>query len=144
MREIRHSPKRRALLLATVLVLGLAVPAAAEPSCSELFAIARLQGSGSGTAQGTAIAFVDGTPQFVSFTSVITGSTVAQTWSFSQGSVDVVESPMPVLLSGPFQLIDSDVVVQAPNSGEWEYQGTFNENTNLASFVVTGDLCFGT
>lgn len=126
-------------------MLGLAVPsAAAEPQCSELFATARLQASGSGTAQGTAIAFLDGTPQLVSFTSMITGSTVAQTWSFSQGTVDIVESPMPVLLSGPFQLIDSDVVVQAPNSGDWVYQGTFNENTHIARFVVTRDLCFGT
>lgn len=134
--------RRFAQLLALLLAFSLTLPALAAGECGELFAIARLNASGSGTATGRAVVIFDGGVQTVTFTStIVSDSDVEQTWHFAEGTVEVTEHPMPVLLAGPWQLIDSDVDVDSPE-GNWHYDGLFNENSLRATFIVTGALCF--
>ena len=44
-------------------------------------------------------------------------------------------------LFGPFTSIRSTVQVQAPDSGDWTYNGAFNTGTLIATFIVRGYLC---
>lgn len=131
---------RRVGMLALVMIVGLALPASAQ-TCAGITALARLQATGSATATGTAIVFWNGSVELVPFDSQIVDSVVEQTWHFDSGDVMVTETPHPVLLNGPFQIIDSDVQVDAPDSGNWAYDGLFNESTLRATFLVTGQLC---
>jgi hypothetical protein len=133
--------RRLVQVLAVTLAFSMTLPALAAAECGTVFAIARLNASGSGTATGHAFVVFNGGAQTVSFESQIVGSNVEQTWHFAEGDVAVTEHPMPVLLPGPWQIIDSAVDVDTPNSGSWHYDGFFNEDTIRATFIVTGDLC---
>jgi hypothetical protein len=134
--------KLSTLLIILGLTFGAAIPASAA-TCGDLLGFARVDASGAGDAQGTAVTFFDGGVEVVEIDSVITGSSVEQTWHFNSGDVQVTETPNPVYLNGPLQLIDSDVVVHSPNSGDWIYEGVFNGQNLRASFVVKGELCIG-
>jgi hypothetical protein len=134
--------KLNTLLVILGLTIGAAIPASAA-TCGDLLAFARLDASGAGDAEGTAVVFFDGGVEVVEFDSVIVGALVEQTWQFNSGDVQVTETPNPVYLNGPLQVIDSDVVVNSPNSGDWTYEGIFNEQNLRASFVVKGELCIG-
>jgi len=137
--------RRRTIVGVVSLVMALALPASAfDEVCGDIFGIARLKASGAGAAQGSALVWFDGSAQLAEISSQVTGpDTTSQTWELAQGTVDVVEHTMPGLLPGPWQTIDSTVDVQSPNSGTWEYHGTFHEGALVARFVVTGDLCVG-
>lgn len=132
--------KISALILAIVMSVALALPATAE-TCDDILAFARLDASGLGTAHGTAVVLWEGAVQAVAIDSTIVGPLVDQVWHFASGDVSVTETPHPVFLKGPLQAIDSDVVVDSPNGGDWSYNGIFNERTLRATFVVTGELC---
>lgn len=138
--------RRLALILSLLITLSAGAPALAAEGevCGDLAGYARLNASGAGTATGWAIVAFAGGVQLVTIDSQITGPTVSQQWHFNEGTIDVVETPAPVPLRGPWQLVDSDVEVVGGGEGDWTYDGLFNEDTLVARFVVAGDPCIAT
>lgn len=141
--------RRITAILTFMLTLALALPTSAQiirPICDDLYAVARLQATGvPGEATGRALVYFDGGVQVVEFATIGIDPKggVSQVWQFDEGDVTLLELPHPIDLFGPFQSIDSDVAVTSGGSGDWTYEGIWNENTLRATFVVRGDLCVG-
>lgn len=139
--------RRLKVILAFVTVLGLiSIPAGAQAQqCSTIDGQAVLD---FGANRGRANVTVDGVRQVVPFFGtgfIPTGPNTADirfVWEFDQGTLVVIEHSVNTPIGGSLVSFDSKVDIKKGGSGGMHWVGVADQDSAIARFIVTGEICF--